>query len=112
MAAKAGADYIESIDQIGNTFPQMNRKEVAEEGKYLEVGVVEVTVTGGAEDGGAEALDYVIEKHYTVVAVVAMKIHTLNVDNLCLDYNSAAVEGMNPNPERIDFLALVAAAGG
>lgn len=90
MAAEAGADYIESADQIDNTLSQMEHelavgacfgewKAVEEEGmNYLGVGVVAETgiaaaetVTGEEVDELAEVFDSVVEADYT-----------LDVDNL------------------------------
>lgn len=137
VAAKAGADYIESTDQIDNTLFQMEHelavracfgewKAVEEEGmNYLEVGVVAEIGTAAAEtvigeevDELAEVFDFVAEEDY----------YNLDVDNLQSDAsgnNSAAaeieieieieieveVESKNPIPESTDFLALVAAVG-
>lgn len=126
VAAKAGADYIESTDQIDNTLFQMEHelaveacfgewKAVEEEGmNYLEVGVVAETGIAAAETVIGEEGDELVE----VFDSVAEEDYTLDVDNLYLDAsgnNSAAaeieIEIENPIPESTGFLALVAAVG-
>lgn len=122
VAAKAGADYIESTDQIDNTLFQMEHelaveacfgewKAVEEEGmNYLEVGVVAETGIAAAETVIGEEGDELVE----VFDSVAEEDYTLDVDNLYLDAsgnNSAAAEIENPIPESTGFLALVAAVG-
>lgn len=124
VAAKAGADYIESTDQIDNTLFQMEHelavgacfgewKAVEEEDmNYLEVGVVAETGIAAAETVIGEEGDELVE----VFDSVAEEDYTLDVDNLYLDAsgnNSAAaeIEIENPSPESTGFLALVAAVG-